>query len=62
MGQFDYNYLGELIKEVDFLMNPEKNQFTVIEDPWVEWISKPGNLRYLIPLSLAKLDGFEEAR
>lgn len=42
MGQFDYNYLNDLINEVDFLVDSEKTQFTVIEDPWVEWISKPG--------------------
>jgi len=42
MGQFDNNHLSDLIKQIDFLMETEKTQFTVIEDPWVEWISKPG--------------------
>ncbi len=42
MGQFNHNHIDKLIKGIDFLMDSEKTKFTVIEDPWVEWISKPG--------------------
>ncbi len=39
---FENNMIEELIKEVDFLMDSEASQFTVVEEPWIERISKRG--------------------
>ena len=39
---FENNMIESLIKEVDFLMDSEASQFTVVEEPRVESISKRG--------------------